>query len=207
MNRRWTELFQDRGLVTICVYGTEFSSNIATFRHAFYNAALLYINLCQYSKIHKIQKVTELVLVPSCAPWWFRRKSNKKGNNFSEQWDTSTTERLYSCNIQGILLFFLWRNSPTRAQAASLLMFLDQRSPTGGPRNTDGPRENFGGPWRNLDIICKFFMFIILFHYILIRLRVTDTGSLSVLQWRHWNQESINLFQQAATNITLIILL
>jgi hypothetical protein len=29
---------------------------------------------------------------------------------------------------------------------------IDQRSPTGGPRSTDGPRENFSGPWRNLDI-------------------------------------------------------
>jgi hypothetical protein len=36
---------------------------------------------------------------------------------------------------------------------------LNQRSPTGGPRTTDGPRENFGGPWRNLDIICNFYVY------------------------------------------------
>jgi hypothetical protein len=30
---------------------------------------------------------------------------------------------------------------------------LYQRSPTGGPR------ENFGGPWRNLDIICNFYVY------------------------------------------------
>jgi hypothetical protein len=30
---------------------------------------------------------------------------------------------------------------------------LVQRSPT------DGPRENFGGPWRNLDIICNFYVY------------------------------------------------
>jgi hypothetical protein len=36
---------------------------------------------------------------------------------------------------------------------------LDQRSPTGGPRTTDGPRENVGGPWRNLDIICNFYVY------------------------------------------------
>jgi hypothetical protein len=37
-------------------------------------------------------------------------------------------------------------------------MPLEQRSPTGGPRTTDGQRENFGGPWRNLDIICNFYV-------------------------------------------------
>jgi hypothetical protein len=42
------------------------------------------------------------------------------------------------------------------------------------------------------------FMFIILFYYILIRLRVNDTGSLSVLQWSHWSRESINLFQTSS---------
>jgi hypothetical protein len=36
---------------------------------------------------------------------------------------------------------------------------LNQRSPTGGPRTTNGPRENFGGPWRNLDIICNFYVY------------------------------------------------
>jgi hypothetical protein len=30
---------------------------------------------------------------------------------------------------------------------------LEQRSPTGGPR------EKFGGPWRNLDIICNFYVY------------------------------------------------
>jgi hypothetical protein len=30
---------------------------------------------------------------------------------------------------------------------------LKQRSPT------DGPRENVGGPWRNLDIICNFYVY------------------------------------------------
>jgi hypothetical protein len=24
---------------------------------------------------------------------------------------------------------------------------------------TNGPRENFGGPWRNLDIICNFYVY------------------------------------------------
>jgi hypothetical protein len=47
---------------------------------------------------------------------------------------------------------------------------LHQRSPTGGPR------ENFGGPWKNLDIICNFYVYY-------------------------------TYFKQAATNITLIILL
>jgi hypothetical protein len=36
---------------------------------------------------------------------------------------------------------------------------LRQRSPTGGPRTTDGPRENVGGPWINLDIICNFYVY------------------------------------------------
>jgi hypothetical protein len=36
---------------------------------------------------------------------------------------------------------------------------LKQRSPTSGPRTTDGSRENFGGPWRNLDIICNFYVY------------------------------------------------
>jgi hypothetical protein len=30
---------------------------------------------------------------------------------------------------------------------------LTQRSPT------DGPRENFGGSWRNLDFICNFYVY------------------------------------------------
>jgi hypothetical protein len=30
---------------------------------------------------------------------------------------------------------------------------LEQRSPT------DGPRENVGGPWRDLDIICSFYVY------------------------------------------------
>jgi hypothetical protein len=34
-----------------------------------------------------------------------------------------------------------------------------QRSPTGGPRATDGPRETFGGPWSNLDSICNFYVY------------------------------------------------
>jgi hypothetical protein len=38
---------------------------------------------------------------------------------------------------------------------------MKQRSPT------DGPRETFGSPWRNLDIICNFMFIIILFHYII----------------------------------------
>jgi hypothetical protein len=43
------------------------------------------------------------------------------------------------------------------------------------------------------------FMFIILFHCILIRLRVTDTGSLTIFALlRHWSQESINLFQTSS---------
>jgi hypothetical protein len=46
---------------------------------------------------------------------------------------------------------------------------LHQRSPTGGPR------KKFGGPWRNLDIICNFYVYY-------------------------------TYFKQAATNITLIIL-
>jgi hypothetical protein len=36
---------------------------------------------------------------------------------------------------------------------------LAQRSPTGGPLTTNGPRENFGGPWRNLDVICSFYVY------------------------------------------------
>jgi hypothetical protein len=40
---------------------------------------------------------------------------------------------------------------------------IGQRSPT------DGPRENFGGPWRNLDIICNFYVYYIvsLYFYII----------------------------------------
>jgi hypothetical protein len=34
-----------------------------------------------------------------------------------------------------------------------------QRSPTNGPRTTEGLREYFGGPWRNLDIICNFYVY------------------------------------------------
>jgi hypothetical protein len=51
---------------------------------------------------------------------------------------------------------------------------IEQRSPT------DGPRENFGGPWRNLDIICNCYVYYTV---------------------------SLYYFKQAATNITLIILL
>jgi hypothetical protein len=34
---------------------------------------------------------------------------------------------------------------------------------------TDGPRENFGGPWRNLDIICYFYVYYTasLYYYII----------------------------------------
>jgi hypothetical protein len=40
---------------------------------------------------------------------------------------------------------------------------LYQRSPT------DGPRENFGGPWRNLDIICNVYVYYTVssFYYII----------------------------------------
>jgi hypothetical protein len=54
------------------------------------------------------------------------------------------------------------------------LCALVQRSPT------DGPRETFGGPWRNLDIISNFFVYYTV---------------------------SLYYFKQAETNITLIILL
>jgi hypothetical protein len=50
---------------------------------------------------------------------------------------------------------------------------LRQRSPTGGPRTILVVR---GEIWTLFAI----FMFIILFHYIMIRLRVTDTGSLTI---------------------------
>jgi hypothetical protein len=53
---------------------------------------------------------------------------------------------------------------------------LEQRSPT------DGPRENFGGPWRNFDIICNFYVYYAVSLY-------------------------YTYLKQAATNITLIILL
>jgi hypothetical protein len=46
--------------------------------------------------------------------------------------------------------------------------------------SSDGPRENVGGPWRNLDIICNFYVCYTV---------------------------SLYYFKQAATNITLIILL
>jgi hypothetical protein len=41
--------------------------------------------------------------------------------------------------------------------------YLEQRS------QTDGPRENFGGPWRNLDIICNFYFYytVSLYYYII----------------------------------------
>jgi hypothetical protein len=55
------------------------------------------------------------------------------------------------------------------------ISYLRQRLPT------DGPRETFGGPWRNLDIICNFYVYY----------------TVSFLYY----------FKQAATNITLIILL
>jgi hypothetical protein len=38
-------------------------------------------------------------------------------------------------------------------ERAKTFRALDQRSPT------DGSRENFGGPWRNLDIICNFYVY------------------------------------------------
>jgi hypothetical protein len=43
---------------------------------------------------------------------------------------------------------------------------LDQRSLTDGPRTTD---ENVGGPWRNLDIICNFYVYytVSLYYYII----------------------------------------
>jgi hypothetical protein len=66
----------------------------------------------------------------------------------------------------GVEKNFLPVGNPT-----TTLSRLGQRSLTGGPRTNDGPRENFGGPWRNLTLFA-IFMFIILFHYILIRLRV-----------------------------------
>jgi hypothetical protein len=56
---------------------------------------------------------------------------------------------------------------------------LNQRSPTDGPRTTDGRERSLvvrGEIWTLFAI----FMFIILFHYILMRLRVTDTGSLTI---------------------------
>jgi hypothetical protein len=43
------------------------------------------------------------------------------------------------------------------------LSSLEERSPT------DGPRENFGGPWRNLDIICNFYVYYtVSFYYYII---------------------------------------
>jgi hypothetical protein len=41
---------------------------------------------------------------------------------------------------------------------------LDHRPPT------DGPRENFGGPWRNLDIICNFYVYytVSLYYYMIL---------------------------------------
>jgi hypothetical protein len=41
--------------------------------------------------------------------------------------------------------------------------YLDQRSPT------DGQRENFGGPWRNVDIICNVYVYytVSLYYYII----------------------------------------
>jgi hypothetical protein len=36
---------------------------------------------------------------------------------------------------------------------------IKKRSPTEGPRTTDYPREKFGGPWRNLDIICNAYVY------------------------------------------------
>jgi hypothetical protein len=38
---------------------------------------------------------------------------------------------------------------------------LIQRSPT------DGPRENFGGPWRNLDIICNFYVYYTVSYFVI----------------------------------------
>jgi hypothetical protein len=55
---------------------------------------------------------------------------------------------------------------------------LGQRSPTGGPR------ENVGGPWRNLNIICNFYVYY----------------TVSLYYYAYY-------FKQVATNITLIILL
>jgi hypothetical protein len=39
------------------------------------------------------------------------------------------------------------------------LCSLEQRSPTDGSRTISSPRENFGGSWRNLDIICIFYVY------------------------------------------------
>jgi hypothetical protein len=68
------------------------------------------------------------------------------------------------------------RSSCSHIKSSDKKCLLEQRSPTGGPQTTDGPRENFGGPWRNLDIICNFYAYY-------------------------------TYLKQAATNITLIILL
>ena len=46
---------------------------------------------------------------------------------------------------------------------------LEQRSPTGGPR------ENFGGPLRNLDIICNFYVYYTLLLYSLYSLYINIT--------------------------------
>jgi hypothetical protein len=62
---------------------------------------------------------------------------------------------------------------------------LDQRSTTGGPLITDGPRENFGGTWRNLDIICNLYV------YYTVSLYSDAVTSLET-------QESINLFQTSS---------
>jgi hypothetical protein len=46
---------------------------------------------------------------------------------------------------------------------------LVQRSTTDGRRTTNGPRKNFGGPWRNLNIICNFYVYytVSLYYYII----------------------------------------
>jgi hypothetical protein len=46
---------------------------------------------------------------------------------------------------------------------------LNQRSPTGGPR------ETFGGPWRNLDIICSFYVYYSVLLYSLYSLYINIT--------------------------------
>jgi hypothetical protein len=68
---------------------------------------------------------------------------------------------------------------------------LYQRSPTGGPRTTDGPREAFGGPWRNLDIICNFYVYYTVSLYFdsssCHRKRIADNFRLITLHQIHVN--------------------
>jgi hypothetical protein len=62
-------------------------------------------------------------------------------------------------------------NMPITVFCERVMSALNERSPTYGTRTIDCPRENFGGPWRNLDIICNFHVYYTV-HYILIRPRV-----------------------------------